>query len=104
MFVIASGATDFVLRPDSTKTIAGARAAERKRSSKGKGRGMESSYEVLGDSNSEGAGSASETEEEINGEEVRSAMEAFRFSQSVRTALSGAGFLMSVVGIWGDGF
>jgi autophagy-related protein 33 len=65
---------------------------------------MDASYEVLGDSNSEGAGSASEAEEEINGEEIRSAMEGFRFSQSVRAAISGAAFLMSVVGIWGDGF
>lgn len=65
---------------------------------------MEASYEVLGDSHSEGTGSTSdEGEEEINGEEVRSAMEGFKFSQSVRAGISAVGFAMSVVGLWGDG-
>jgi autophagy-related protein 33 len=66
---------------------------------------MEASYEVLGDSHSEGTCSNSDEgeEEDINGEEVRGAMERFRFSQAVRFALAGVGFTMSVVGIWGDG-
>jgi autophagy-related protein 33 len=63
---------------------------------------MEASYEVLGDSHSEGTGSDAESED-INGEEVRSAMEGFKYSQSVRAGVSAVGFAMSVVGLWGDG-
>ncbi|KAI1382123.1 hypothetical protein F4677DRAFT_400957 [Hypoxylon crocopeplum] len=67
---------------------------------------MEASYEVLGDSHSdEGAGSASgeELEEDINGEEVRSEVEFFVRNQLIQTAISAVGFMMAVVGIWGDG-
>ena len=65
---------------------------------------MEASYEVLGDSHSEGTSASDEGEEaDVNGEELRSAMEGFRLSQSVRLALTGVGFAMSLVGIWGDG-
>ncbi|KAI9793680.1 MAG: hypothetical protein M1816_007575 [Peltula sp. TS41687] len=39
-----------------------------------------------------------------NGEEVRKNMEQFRLAQGVRAGIAGLGFLMSVVGIWGDGF
>lgn len=106
MFVGISGVTDLVLRPESTKTITSAKDSERKRLFKS--RKLEASYDVIGDSHSEGEsveGCASDTDsEEVNGEEIRKAMEAFRFSQSIRTLLSGLGFAMSVVGIWGDGF
>lgn len=67
---------------------------------------MEASYEVLGDSHSEeGAGSASgeELEEDYNGEEVRSEVEFFVRNQLVQTAMAGIGFMMAVIGIWGDG-
>lgn len=75
---------------------------------------MEASYEVLGsglDNHSEGTGSASgedlEGEEEhtqqMNGEEVRVKVERFLRKQMVQTAVSGLGFAMAVVGIWGDG-
>lgn len=68
-------------------------------------RGLESSYEVLGDS-SEGEGelTPSESDDEINGEEVRKNMETFRTAQALRTGLAGLSFAISVVGIWGDGF
>ncbi|KZF22907.1 hypothetical protein L228DRAFT_261028 [Xylona heveae TC161] len=39
----------------------------------------------------------------INGEEVKSRMEAFQLAQTVRACVAGIGFLMGVVGIWGDG-
>ena len=39
-----------------------------------------------------------------NGEEVRKGMEQFQLTQALRAAISGLGFLMSVVGIWGDGY
>lgn len=67
---------------------------------------MDASYEVLGhDSNSEGtqSGEELETEEEVNGEEVREQLEGFMTSQILRTVVAGLGFAMSVVGIWGDG-
>jgi len=67
---------------------------------------MEASYEVLGDSHSEeGTASVSgeELEEEINGEEVRSEVEFFVRNQIVQTVVAGVGFMMAVLGIWGDG-
>lgn len=75
---------------------------------------MEASYEVLGsagsDAHSEGStgGSASGEETEggeagVNGEEVRVEVEVFLKQQIVRSAVAGLGFLLSVVGIWGDG-
>lgn len=64
---------------------------------------MEASYEVLGDSHSEGTSASDEAEEDINGEEVRNAMEGFKLSQSVRTAITAVAFAMSLVGLWGDG-
>lgn len=39
-----------------------------------------------------------------NGEEVKNGMEQFRVAQGVRAGIAGVGFLMSVVGIWGDAF
>lgn len=66
---------------------------------------MEASYEVLGDPHSDEAGSASgeELDEDINGEEVRSEVEFFVRNQLIQTAMAGIGFMMAVVGIWGDG-
>lgn len=105
LFVAASGLTDLVLRPQSTRTIASAREADRARAaSQGPRRALDASYEVLGDSHSEGQGSASESDEDVNGEEIRAAVEQFRLGQTVRAAVSGIGFAMSVVGIWGDGY
>lgn len=64
---------------------------------------MDASYEVVGDSHSEGTTSGEEVEEEVNGEEVREALKSFMTSQVARTAVAGIGFVMSVIGIWGDG-
>lgn len=44
------------------------------------------------------------TDSPANGEEVRNRMEQFQMAQVVRAGIAGLGFLMSVVGIWGDGF
>lgn len=38
----------------------------------------------------------------VNGEEVRGEVEGFLKKQVVSTALAGLGFVMAVVGIWGD--
>lgn len=40
----------------------------------------------------------------VNGEEVRAGMEQFQIAQAVRAGISGLGFLMSVIGLWGDGY
>jgi len=67
---------------------------------------MEASYEVLGDSHSDegtASNSGEDLEEEINGEEVRSEVEFFVKNQILQTAVAGIGFMMAIVGIWGDG-
>jgi autophagy-related protein 33 len=107
-----------VLRPSAPKTSCSARKQlkERERESrktKNKQRQMDASYEVLGssDRDSEGTMSGEEMEveeeekeeEEINGEEVREQMEGFQQRHMMRTAIAGIGFMMSVIGIWGDG-
>ncbi|KAK7741725.1 hypothetical protein SLS53_004786 [Cytospora paraplurivora] len=77
-------------------------------------RRMEASYDVIGsDVHSEATlDSASDrsveeeqvaTDGSVNGEEVRGEVEAFLKKQVVSTATAGLGFLLAVVGIWGDG-
>ncbi|ROW13957.1 hypothetical protein VPNG_04051 [Cytospora leucostoma] len=77
-------------------------------------RRMEASYDVIGsDVHSEAtldSASDKSAEEEqaatdgsVNGEEVRGEVEAFLKKQVVSTATAGLGFLLAVVGIWGDG-
>ncbi|ROV99548.1 hypothetical protein VMCG_06351 [Cytospora schulzeri] len=80
-------------------------------------RRMEMSYDVIGsDAHSEAtldSASDKSAEEEqqqhaadggnVNGEEVRGEVESFLKKQMVSTGLAGLGFLMAVVGIWGDG-
>jgi autophagy-related protein 33 len=41
--------------------------------------------------------------DDVNGEEVRQAVERMKFTETIRTAVSSIAFAMSVVGIWGDG-
>lgn len=66
---------------------------------------MEASYEVLGDTASDGTASEDldAEEETLNGEEVRGEVISFLKTQYVQTAFASVGFLMAVVGIWGDG-
>lgn len=67
-------------------------------------RGLEASYEVVGDGHSEGNLSEGEiAEDEYNGEEVRRQMEGLGKAMWVRFGVAATGLLMSVVGIWGDG-
>lgn len=71
---------------------------------------MEASYDILGSSDaqlnksdvSEDPSSEEETEP-VNGEEVRKEVKGFLKRQTVQTFVSGLGFLIAVVGIWGDG-
>lgn len=98
---VASGSFDlFINFAPPEKSI-----SERKEqhvSEKGKKK-MESSYEILGDNNSDGTGSASDMdEEEVNGEQIRSEMIGFKSAQAVRFGLSGVAFILSIVGLWGD--
>ncbi|KAF7529703.1 hypothetical protein G7054_g9761 [Neopestalotiopsis clavispora] len=80
-------------------------ALAKARREKAAARRMEQSYEVLGvERESDNEGSSEDVfEEEINGEEVRSEVELFVKNHLVQTALAGVGFMMAVVGIWGDG-
>lgn len=77
---------------------------------------MEMSYDVIGsDAHSEATlDSASDRSVEddspvtpgsdsVNGEEVRGEVEWFLKKQALSTAVSGLGFVMAIVGIWGDG-
>ncbi|KAF9737020.1 hypothetical protein PMIN06_011360 [Paraphaeosphaeria minitans] len=41
--------------------------------------------------------------DDVNGEQVRHAVERMRFTEAVRAGISGVAFAMGVVGIWGDG-
>lgn len=108
----------FITKSTSTSRPAASLSASAKKAKQeraAKRAQMEASYEVLGSSSSahsdEGTASVSgeevEAEEEaaqdINGEEVRTEVEGFLKKQMVQTAISGLGFLMAVVGIWGDG-
>lgn len=106
--------SDFVapyifLAPRTTESpsVASRRQQARQERAAARAARMEASYEVLGDSHSEGAGSedTNEPEEEahMNGEDVRGEVEVFLKRQVVQTTMAGLGFLMAVVGIWGDG-
>jgi len=44
-----------------------------------------------------------EVETEVNGEQVEMEMSRERRVQGIRALISGLGFAMGVVGIWGDG-
>lgn len=41
--------------------------------------------------------------DDVNGEQVREAVERKKFNESVKTTFAGLAFAMSVVGLWGDG-
>jgi autophagy-related protein 33 len=41
--------------------------------------------------------------DDVNGEQVREAVERKKFNESVKATFAGLAFAMSVVGLWGDG-
>ncbi|KAL9097461.1 MAG: hypothetical protein Q9165_000357 [Trypethelium subeluteriae] len=43
-------------------------------------------------------------EQEVNGEQVRGAVERWRWAEGWRSGVVGTAFLMGIVGIWGDKF
>ncbi|KAH8676268.1 hypothetical protein BX600DRAFT_508432 [Xylariales sp. PMI_506] len=114
-FVVGTRLSSFVtptLLGASPSSSSASLAAQRKaaaaaaRREKAASRRMEASYEDLGVSHSDEASvgtSGEELEEEVNGEDVRNDVEIFVKNQLVQTALAGIGFMMAVVGIWGDG-
>ncbi|KAL2262552.1 hypothetical protein VTK26DRAFT_979 [Humicola hyalothermophila] len=99
--------------PSGSPSPSPSSAAAAKRQQKQKERSarmMEASYEVLGSvpgsasSDAHSEGSAEELEsDDVNGEEVRAEVEGFLKKQVVRSAVAGLAFMLSVVGIWGDG-
>lgn len=71
-------------------------------------RPMEASYEDLGSetANDLAAGVDAEVaalDEEVNGEEVRTEVTLFKRNQLVQGAVASVGFIVAVIGIWGDG-
>lgn len=50
-----------------------------------------------------GRGREEDAEGYVNGESVEREMVRERWMQGVRMGISGLGFLMGIVGIWGDG-
>jgi autophagy-related protein 33 len=96
--------------PSSSNSTASQTATRNKKQQEKQERArMEASYEVLGASEAQIDKAESDeltSDEEftqINGEEVRTEVEGFLKKQAVQTVVSGLGFLMAVVGIWGDG-
>jgi autophagy-related protein 33 len=41
--------------------------------------------------------------DDVNGEQVREAVERKKFNESVKASFAGLAFAMSAVGLWGDG-
>ncbi|KAL5345211.1 hypothetical protein ACLOAV_009581 [Pseudogymnoascus australis] len=98
LIVAASGSVDLFLQPAPASPA----LKERGRKDKGKAK-LDASYELLGDSNSDAGISDGGSEEDVNGEDVRAAMLGFKSLQALRFYLSGAGFVVSLIGLWGDG-
>ncbi|KAH7170975.1 hypothetical protein EDB81DRAFT_186253 [Dactylonectria macrodidyma] len=96
LVALSTVAPSLVPQPAVPRTLASAPAV--KPSARAR---MEASYEVLGDSHSEPA--SEEDIDDVNGEEVRVSVEGLAKSYLARTALSGLGFALAVIGIWGDG-
>jgi autophagy-related protein 33 len=96
--VLSLVAPDYLPQPATpTSKLTGARRATSSRAR------MEASYEVLGDSHSEGDLPSESELEDINGEEVRANVEGTARAYLVRTGFAAAAFVLSVVGLWGDG-
>jgi autophagy-related protein 33 len=73
---------------------------------------VESSYEVLGsDNHSETGGSAASVsggedvvdDDGVNGENIRGEVEGWLKARVIGTGFAAVAFMISVVGIWGDG-
>lgn len=65
---------------------------------------VDESAVLVGDGNGSSSGkSESGDEEAVNGEVVRRSVERGRAVEAVRTGVWGLGFVMGVIGIWGDG-
>lgn len=63
----------------------------------------DSEYVSVGREASSGTESEEAAVDAVNGEKVEMEMARERKVQFYRTVVSGAGFLMGIVGIWGDG-
>ncbi|KAI1737341.1 hypothetical protein F4680DRAFT_429193 [Xylaria scruposa] len=113
IFCFSTRLTDYVTpsifgKPTSSSSAAAAQrraALAQARKEKAAARRMVASYDVLDDSHAEeGSASGEELmEDEVNGEEVRIDVEFFVRNQLVQTAVAGFGFMMAVLGVWGDG-
>ena len=97
LLVGASGCFDLFLGQTAAPVVVATKKAKEPR------RRMDASYEMVGDSTSEGKLSDYLAEETVNGEELRKAMVQFATTEKIRYAVSSMGFVLSLVGLWGDG-
>jgi autophagy-related protein 33 len=110
LFVFGSGAAtlDSVAPYIGLQTTKSASPVQQERK-KARTARLEASYVELGagsDAHSDGSSAADGDEIDsgsYNGEEVRAEVDGFRKKQLAQTVIAGVGFLMAVVGIWGDG-
>lgn len=63
----------------------------------------EATLDSASDRSLEDESPATPVSDNVNGEEVRGDVEWFLKKQTLSTAVSGLGFVMAIVGIWGDG-
>lgn len=64
---------------------------------------VDESAVLVGDGNGSSSGKSENGDEDVNGEVVRRGVERGRAVEAMRTGIWGLGFVMSVIGIWGDG-
>jgi autophagy-related protein 33 len=58
---------------------------------------------MVGQGSSSSTSGGEEEEVDVNGEVVRKAVERQQVVESVKAGFWGLGFVLSVIGIWGDG-
>jgi autophagy-related protein 33 len=58
---------------------------------------------MVGQGSSSSTSGGEEEDVDVNGEVVRKAVERQQVVESIKTGFWGLGFVLSVIGIWGDG-
>lgn len=117
--VVADAIAPYLLTLPKAQSSSGSSSAQSSKDQKKQraaARRMEMSYDMIGsdvhsevtldsasDRSVEDETTTAGSSDGVNGEEVRGEVEGFLKKQVLSTAVSGLGFLMAVVGIWGDG-
>lgn len=98
--VALSAGTDLWLSRDARRLL----VKERRRAAAAATGSSNGGGSSAGNEQTPAAAAATGDSSPANGEEVKIGMERFQVAQAVRAGIAGLGFLMSVVGIWGDGY